>query len=118
MSNSVMLIAGAYTLMMGWLFLLLLKERSLAVFRAKDMHDKIRESESKTNQRILELLELLRGMMPEQNVKDFVDREFKPVHKSLDELQAGQIKGNEITSQLAANVQVLVDRDRDRAAKK
>ena len=78
------IVTTTYTLI-GWLFLLHLKEKTLAVYRAKDMHDNIRQQRLEVDQRILGLLELMRKMMPQTEVKDFVDREFKPVHKTLDD---------------------------------
>ena len=102
---------GAYSLLLGWLFLLHQKEKTLAVYRAKDMHDKIREQRLEVDQRILEILDILRKMMPQTEVKDFVDREFKPVHKSLSDLNAEVKKNSDISTKLLTNVQVLIDRD-------
>jgi hypothetical protein len=49
--------------------------------------------------------------MSETQIKDFVDREIRPINGKLGELSQDVKDGNSLTANLITKVQVLLDRD-------
>lgn len=57
------------------------------------------------------IMKAVNDRMSETQIKDFVDREIRPINGKLGELSQDVKDGNSLTANLITKVQVLLDRD-------
>lgn len=83
------IIVGAYSLLLGWLFILYINERKNRVWQVNEIYKRINAEKETMIKCRQELENKMNKLMPESEVKDFVDRTILPLKEAVDGVKQG-----------------------------
>lgn len=101
------LVAGAYLLLLNWLYTSIVREKKLTAWRVDEIYKRIKKAEEETQHCRQDIEKQMSVHMTEPQIKDFVDRSVRPLKEAVDGVKQTLVDIEKTNSQIHSDVRVL-----------